>query len=75
MMYRILQDGNEINTIVSDEAFCSEYCETNGYTYELIPDPEPVLETETEREPTAEDDLSSLLIDQEYRLTLLELGL
>ncbi len=30
--------------------------------------PEPI-------EPTAEEDLSSLLIDQEYRLTLLELGL
>lgn len=33
-----------------------------------MPEPEPV-------EPTAEEDLSSLLIDQEYRLTLLELGL
>ena len=42
------------------------YNEENGCFEPENPDP---------IEPTVEDDLSSLLIDQEYRLTLLELGL
>ena len=45
----------------------------------FVEPPEPasarVPEVEIESEPSAEDDRSSLLIDQEYRLTLLELGL
>ena len=42
------------------------YNEENGCFEPENPDP---------IEPSAEDDLSSLLVDQEYRLTLLELGL
>ena len=53
--YRIFEDGNEINTIVADEAFCSEYCEKNGYTYELMPEPEPIPE-QTEDDVWAELD-------------------
>lgn len=34
-------DGNLINTIFADEAFVTEYCAGNGYTYEKMPDPEP----------------------------------
>lgn len=36
-----------------------------------IPEPEP----EPEPEPTAQDDTDAMLVDHEYRLTLLELGL
>ena len=37
-----------------------------------LPEPEPTPEIEPE--PTAQDDTDMLLIDHEYRLTLLELG-
>lgn len=39
----------------------------------LVPE-EPAKE-ETEYEPTVEDDVDAMLIDHEYRLTLLELGI
>lgn len=57
--YRIFQDGNEINTIVADEDFCSTYCERNGYTYELMPMPEPEEPTEPTTEPTVWDELDA----------------
>lgn len=34
-----------------------------------------VAEPETTTEPTAQDDTDSMLVDHEYRITLLELGL
>ena len=71
MVYRILKDGKEVNTIVSDLFFVSAYCEKNGYAYEEIPE----LEDDVEIEPSAQDDTDAMLIDHEYRLTLLELGL
>ena len=59
--YRIYENGTEINTIVADEAFCEKYCTENGYTYELMPDPEPVPEPEPtidERVTTLEEQLA-----------------
>ena len=41
------------------------------WTPGAMPEPEP----EPEPEPTAQDDTDAMLIDHEYRLTLLELGL
>ena len=38
---------------------------------EFIFDPQPKLEFE----PTAQDDIDAMLVDHEYRLTMLELGL
>lgn len=73
MNYIIKKDGAEVNRIVADEAFCQQYYSDNGYSYEPVPpapEPEPV-----EAEPTAEDDMAAMLIDHEYRLTLMELGL
>jgi hypothetical protein len=70
MNYRILKDGEVVNTIVADEAFCEVFCAKHGYTYELVPEPEPV-----EHVPTIEEDTTAMLVDHEYRLTLLELGL
>lgn len=43
MIYKIMKDGKEINTIVADEAFVTDYCQANGYTFEEIHRPEPVL--------------------------------
>lgn len=36
----------------------------------IVPEPQP----EPDPEPTAQDDVDAMLIDHEYRLTLLELG-
>lgn len=46
MRYKILKDGEVINTIAADEDFCKNYCAENDYTYELMPEPEPVPEPE-----------------------------
>lgn len=40
-----------------------------------IPGIVPELEPEKEAEPTAQDDTDAMLVDHEYRITLLELGL
>ena len=49
----------------------AEYLYINGeYIYEALPEPE-----EPEEQPTAQDDTDAMLIDHEYRLTMLELGL
>ena len=55
--WKVLKDGEVINTIVADEAFCEKYCADNGYTYELMPEPEP----EPEAEPTTEEILDAML--------------
>lgn len=57
MNYKILKDGEVINTIVADEDFAAEYCAENGYTFEAIPQPEPAPEPE----PTA-DELMDILL-------------
>lgn len=51
-------------------------CALNGkYTVEEVErDVEPVEEEPIVREPTEQEDIAAMLIDQEYRLTLLELG-
>ena len=36
----------------------------------IVPEPEPIPDVE----PTAQDDTDAILVDHEYRLTLLELG-
>ena len=44
----IYKDGEQINSIVADEDFAAKYCSANGYTYEMVPDPEPVKPEYTE---------------------------
>ena len=58
MRYKILKDGETVNTIIADEEFCKAYCEKHGYTYEedAQPDPEPVTP-----EPSDTDVLNALL--------------
>ena len=58
-MYVIFQNGVEINRIVADETFVEKYCTKNGYTYEKLPDPEPIPEPEVE--PTADELIDILL--------------
>ena len=58
MNYKIFKDGEEINTIVADEAFVTAYCAKHGYTfeeYQMPPEPEP------EAEPTTEEILNAML--------------
>ena len=45
--YRIYENGEEINTIVADEAFVTAYCAKNSYTfeeYQMPPEPIPAPE-------------------------------
>ena len=48
--WKVLKDGEVVNTIVADKAFAMIYAEMNGYTVEEMPEPEPV-----EPEPTQLD--------------------
>lgn len=57
MNYKILKDGEEVNTIVAGPDFVEEYCSKNGYTYELMPEPEPIPEPESE--PSVWDELDA----------------
>jgi hypothetical protein len=53
MVYRILKDGQEVNAIVADDSFVTAYCVKNGFTFELVPDPEPAELTPAEQRKEA----------------------
>lgn len=73
MEYIIFKDGAEVNRIVADEAFCRRYYSKGGYSFqEVLPEPEP---EPVDPEPTEAEDTAAMLVDHEYRLTLMELGL
>lgn len=55
-----VEDGKAVNIEWNEEAY-QEYMRNR-------PEPEP-------EEPTEEDDVNAMLVDHEYRLTLLELGI
>lgn len=55
MRYRILKNGEIINTIVADEAFVADYCAASGYTYESEELPE-----QTPPPPTTEERVAAL---------------
>lgn len=72
MRFIIYNNGVKINTIVSDEKFCKKYCNANQYTYQIVDDDH---ENQTKTAILSrEDEIDAILVDQEYRLTLLELG-
>lgn len=52
MTYKLLKDGELVNTIVASEEFIIPYAESMGYTYELVPEPPA---PEPEPEPTPEE--------------------
>lgn len=77
---------NDVIELYSDDGFLmreddpADYLrqtfENGTLTLTDTPEPEPEEPIEPEEtEPTEEDDTASMLIDHEYRLTLLELGL
>ena len=69
MKFNIYNNEKKINTIVSSEEFCKKYCNANGYNYSIVDEPQ-----EEQITLTREDEIDALLIEQEYRLTLLESG-
>lgn len=87
MLYALTLDDNYriISTTYSKYAspnshLVSELPEGDLYNYlyidgKFIYSPIPETEVEDKHIPTPQDDIDSMLIDHEYRLTLLELGL
>lgn len=78
LLYKILQSEDENEIILSEvmlqwseenEKIAKANAYEGKYTVEEIEMNEPAVE------PTAQDDTDAMLIDHEYRLTLLELGL
>lgn len=57
-IYKILKDGEEVNTIVAGTDFVENYCAKNGFTFEEVVEPEP---EETKPEPTTEEILNAML--------------
>ena len=63
MTYKLLKDGEVINTIVGSAAFVTAYCEAMGYTFEEvpeepIPEPEPTLDFEQQFNAAVEKGLT-----------------
>ena len=50
--FRVLKDGETVNTIVASDSFVESYCEKHGCTYEAIPAP-PVEPTPAEQREAA----------------------
>lgn len=73
MTYIIYKDGIEENRIVADEEFCQQYYNSDGYSY-AEEQPEPETES-IEVEPTEQEDMMAMLVDHEYRITLMELDI
>ena len=71
--YAVVPD-DMVEDIMNTRGFCDivlndEGSEVISFIAREIPEPKPI-----ESEPTAEDDIDAMLVDHEYRLTLLELG-
>lgn len=69
MIYRLLKDGELVNTIEGSANFVSKYCAEMGYTYEL--------REETKVEPAGTIDPETLVLDMladhEERICMVEL--
>lgn len=77
MIFKILENGQEINRIVSSPEFCEEYCTANGYTYEQepesIPEAFPRQYTDLELAQQTITDLDLELIQMGQEMTDMEL--
>lgn len=64
MRYRILKNGEIINTIIADEVFVADYCAASGYTYESeeLPEPPPPPPTTDERVAALESENAMLKV-------------
>ena len=73
---RVESDGGSVLCIIETEDFARQLIRGDVLTFTNEPEPEPVPEPEpTEPEPTPDDDRDAMLVDLEYRVTLLELGI
>lgn len=71
--WAVIPDGMETENFPFGEATAEEVngvMTVTNWTPGTIPEPEP----EPTHEPTAQDDTDAMMVDHEYRLTLLELG-
>lgn len=59
--YNIYKDGEFVNKIAASENYATYYCEANGYTFELIEEPETPPAPKPKPEPTDTDVLNALL--------------
>ena len=71
MRYAIYDQGEVINYIEADEAFCADYCAARGYTYEeeplpQVPEPEP--------EPTEMEVLQAQVAELQAELLRIRTG-
>ena len=68
-------DSGELLCFIETEDFARQFMRGDVLTFTNEPEPEPVPEPEPEEpEPTPDDDRDAMLVDLEYRVTLLELG-
>lgn len=69
MIYLLRKDGVLVNRIAAAESFVQSYAAQQGLEYELeqLPPQNPPT-------PTEQEDISAMVVDHEYRLTLMELG-
>lgn len=71
--WAVIPDGMETENFPFGEVTAEEVngvMTVTNWTPGTIPEPEP----EPTPEPTAQDDTDAMMVDHEYRLTLLELG-
>ena len=71
--YAVVPD-TMVQDILETKGFCDitlnkDKTEVVSFVAREIPEPEPITP-----EPTPQDDIDAMMIDHEYRLTLLELG-
>lgn len=70
MIFKILENGQEINRITASLEFCQEYCDVNGYTYEQEPEITPDLEPiKTRRIAQSKADLETYLAEHPLQWT------
>ena len=60
MTYKLLKDGEVVNTIVGSAAFVTGYCEAMGYTFEEVPEV-PTPEPEPEQTLDVWDELAAAI--------------
>ena len=74
---RVESDSGELLCFIETEDFARQLIRGDVLTFtnEPEPEPEPTEPEPTEPEPTPDDDRDAMLVDLEYRVTLLELGI
>lgn len=72
---RVESDGGSVLCIIETEDFARQLIRGDVLTLTNEPEPEPIPEPEpAETEPDPDEDRDAMLVDLEYRITLLELG-